>query len=84
MKHRFNPDAALYSVLWALLAIFAWQRAGLAAGILLSAGLFPIVMISSMVMLSRTGSFAAEQAVVQRLDQNLEATRFVRETRREV
>ncbi|GLU86673.1 hypothetical protein Kosp01_14190 [Kocuria sp. NBRC 114282] len=26
----------------------------------------------------------AEQAVVQRLDQNLEATRFVRETRREV
>ena len=63
MKHRLNLDALAYCILWAALAIFAWDRAGMAAGLLLSIGLFPIIMGTSMVLLARTGNFAAEQAV---------------------
>ncbi len=63
MRHRLNLDALAYCILWAALAIFAWQAAGMKAGLLLSIGLFPVIMLASALILSRTGSFAAEQAV---------------------
>ncbi len=44
MKHRINWDALVYSLLWALLAAVGFQVAGLKAGLLLSIGLFPIVI----------------------------------------
>ncbi len=63
MSHRLNLDALGYCVVWAALAIFAWDRAGTTAGLLLSIGLFPVIMLASALILSRTGSFAAEQTV---------------------
>ena len=63
MSHRLNLDALAYCVIWAALAIFAWDRAGTKAGLLVSLGLFPVIMRASATILSRTGNFAAEQAV---------------------
>ncbi len=60
---RFNLDAFLYCVAWAALAIAGWHVGGLRAGLLLSAGLFVIVMPASAIILSRSGSFKAERAV---------------------
>ncbi len=63
MIRRLNFDALLYCLAWAALAIFGLDRAGMKAGLLLSLGLFPVIMLASAAILSRTGSFAAEQAV---------------------
>jgi ABC-type long-subunit fatty acid transport system fused permease/ATPase subunit len=60
---RLNLDALLYCVVWALLAILGWRVGGLRLGMLLSAGLFIIVMPASALILSRTGSFKAERVV---------------------
>ncbi|HEY0445195.1 MAG TPA: hypothetical protein VGD19_01955 [Allosphingosinicella sp.] len=43
--------------------MIGWRLAGMKAGLLLSVGLFLLVMPSSALILSRTGSFAAERAV---------------------
>jgi hypothetical protein len=60
---RINVDALLYCVAWAALAIVGWERGGLRLGLLLSAGLFLIVMPTSALILTRTGNFKAERAV---------------------
>lgn len=60
---RFNLDAALYCIAWAALAFAGWNVGGLRAGLLLSAGLFLVVMPSSAFILSRTGSFKKERIV---------------------
>ena len=60
---RLNLDALLYCVLWVGLALLGWRLAGIRAGLLLSVGLFLIVMPMSAIILSRTGSFKAERTV---------------------
>ena len=60
---RFNLDALLYCLAWAALAIFAWRIGGILLGLLLSAGLFVVVMPASAVILSRTGNFRLERGV---------------------
>lgn len=63
MKPTFYPEAFAYCIAWVALAIFGWHAAGLIAGLILSIGLFPLIMGSSLLILTRTGSFAAEQTV---------------------
>jgi hypothetical protein len=60
---KLNVEALVYSVVWGLLAVISWQVAGLKAGILLSVGLFLVVMPASAIILSRTGNFALERGV---------------------
>jgi hypothetical protein len=60
---RLNVDALIYCIAWAALAIAGWHYSGLRAGLLLSAGLFLIVMPASAVILSRTGNFRLERGV---------------------
>ncbi len=60
---RFNLDAFLYCVVWAALAVAGWTVGGLRLGLLLSAGLFVIVMPLSALILTRTGNFRTERAV---------------------
>jgi len=60
---RFNLDALIYCVAWAALAILGWHLAGLKAGLLLSVGLFLIVMPMSAIILSRTGNFGLERGI---------------------
>ncbi len=60
---RFNLVAFLYCVAWAALAIAGWNVGGLRLGLLLSAGLFVIVMPLSALILTRTGNFRTERAV---------------------
>jgi hypothetical protein len=60
---RPNADALIYCIAWVALAVAGWRYAGLKAGLLLSVGLFLVVMPASALTLSRTGSFAVERAV---------------------
>jgi hypothetical protein len=60
---RFNLDALLYCIAWAALATIGWHVAGLRAGLLLSVGLFLLVMPMSALILSRTGNFRLERGV---------------------
>lgn len=63
MNSRLHLEALAYCILWAALAVFGWDRLGLKAGLLLSVGLFLIVMPASALILSRTGNFALERGV---------------------
>ena len=60
---RFNLDAFVYCIVWAALAIFAWNAVSHRAGLIASVGLFLIVMPASAIVLSRTGSFKLESAI---------------------
>jgi hypothetical protein len=60
---RLNLEALVYSLAWGVLAVIGWQVAGLKAGILLSVGLFLIVMPTSAIVLSKTGNFALERGI---------------------
>ena len=60
---RLNLDALLYCLAWAALALAGWHVGGLKAGLLLTAGLFLIVMPVSALVLSRSGNFAAERSI---------------------
>jgi len=60
---RLNVDALCYCLAWAALAIVGWRIAGIRAGLLLSAGLFVVVMPATALILSRTGSFGKERIV---------------------
>ena len=60
---RPNLDALAYCLAWVGLALLGWRLAGIRAGLLLSVGLFLIVMPASALILSRTGSFRAERTV---------------------
>lgn len=57
------PEAALFCLAWAALAIVGWQVSGWVAGILLSVGLFVLIMPATAFVLTRTGSFGRERAV---------------------
>ncbi len=60
---RLNIDALAYCILWAALAILGWRVGGLKIGLLLSVGLFLIVMPTSALILARTGNFTAERTL---------------------
>ena len=60
---RLHVEALVYCIAWAALAILGLNMAGIKAGLLLSVGLFLIVMPTSALILSRTGSFALERGV---------------------
>ena len=60
---KLYPEALLYCILWVALAVagavlFDWR-----IGLLLSVGLFLIIMPASALTLSKTGNFALERAV---------------------
>jgi hypothetical protein len=58
-----KAEALTYSLVWAALAFAGWHFAGLAAGLLLSVGLFLIVMPTSALVLTRSGNFNLERGV---------------------
>jgi hypothetical protein len=63
LSGKLHLEALIYCVVWAALAFYGFDRLGWKGGAALSIGLFAIVMPASMVILSRTGSFALERAV---------------------
>ena len=60
---KLYPEALAFCIVWSLLAIWGWSALGFRAGLLLSVGLFLIIMPSSALILSRTSNFALEKAV---------------------
>jgi hypothetical protein len=60
---KIYPEALLFCILWAALAVAGFALAGWQAGALLSAGLFVLIMPASALILTRTGNFAAERTV---------------------
>ena len=58
-----KSDALAYCIAWAALAFAGWHFSGLVAGLLLTAGLFLIVMPTSALLLTRTGNFVLERSV---------------------
>ena len=60
---RLNIDALIYCLVWAALAIAGWKLVDHRAGLLLSVGLFLIVMPTSAFVLSRTGNFNLERGI---------------------
>jgi hypothetical protein len=60
---KLYPEALLFCVLWAALAIWGGLELGWKAGAALTLGLFILIMPTSALILSRTGSFQAERAV---------------------
>ena len=60
---RLHVEALVYCIAWAALAILGLNLGGIKAGLLLSVGLFLIVMPTSALVLSRTGNFALERGV---------------------
>lgn len=63
MSGKLHLEALIYCVVWAALAFYGFDQLGWKGGAALSIGLFAVVMPASMVILSRTGSFALERAV---------------------
>jgi hypothetical protein len=60
---KLYPEALLFCVLWVALAIYGGLELGWKAGAVLTLGLFILIMPTSAIILSRTGSFQAERAV---------------------
>jgi hypothetical protein len=60
---RLYPEALLFCILWAALAVAGFALVGWQAGALLSVGLFMLIMPASALILTRTGNFAAERIV---------------------
>jgi hypothetical protein len=60
---KLYPEALLFCVLWAALAIWGGLELGWKAGAALTLGLFILIMPASALILSRTGSFKLERAV---------------------
>ena len=60
---KLYPEALAFCILWSLLAIWGWSMLGLTAGLLLSVGMFLIVMPTSALILSHTSNFGLERAV---------------------
>jgi hypothetical protein len=60
---KIYPEALLFCILWAALAVAGFALVGWQAGALLSVGLFMLIMPSSALILTRTGNFAAERIV---------------------
>jgi hypothetical protein len=60
---RLYPEALLFCLLWAALAIYGGLEVGWKAGAALTLGLFILIMPASALILSRTGNFALERGV---------------------
>lgn len=60
---RLYPEALLFCILWAGLAIYGGLEMGWKAGAALTLGLFILIMPTSALILSRTGSFSIERGV---------------------
>jgi hypothetical protein len=60
---KLYPEALLYCVLWAALAIYGGLELGWKAGAVLTLGLFILIMPTSALILSRTGSLSLERGV---------------------
>lgn len=60
---KLYPEALLFCVLWAALAIWGGLELGWKAGAALTLGLFVLIMPTSALVLSRTGSFSLERGV---------------------
>jgi hypothetical protein len=60
---KLYPEALLFCILWAALAMFGWVRVGWQAGAALTIGLFAIIMPASALTLTKTGNFNLERAV---------------------
>ena len=60
---RLYPEALLFCILWAALAIAGWAWIDWKAGVALSIGLFAVIMPASALTLQRTGNFATERLV---------------------
>jgi hypothetical protein len=60
---KLYPEALLFCLVWAGLAIYGGLNAGWKAGAALTLGLFIVIMPASAFVLSRTGNFAIERAV---------------------
>jgi len=60
---KLYPEALAFCVAWAALAIWGGLQLGWKAGAALTLGLFIVLMPASALILSRTGSFAAERTV---------------------
>ena len=60
---RLYPEALLFCALWAALAIWGGLELGWKAGAVLTLGLFILIMPTSALILSRTGSFKLERGV---------------------
>jgi hypothetical protein len=60
---KIYPEALLFCILWAALAVAGFALVGWQAGALLSVGLFVLIMPASALILTRTGNFAAERIV---------------------
>jgi hypothetical protein len=58
---RLYPEALLFCLLWAGLAIWGGLELGWKAGAALTLGLFILIMPTSAAILSRTGSFSLER-----------------------
>ncbi|MGA9582133.1 MAG: hypothetical protein WBR13_09215 [Allosphingosinicella sp.] len=60
---KLYPEALLFCVVWAALAIWGGLELGWKAGAALTLGLFILIMPASALILSRTGSFSLERGV---------------------
>jgi hypothetical protein len=60
---KLYPEALAFCIVWSLLAIWGWSLLGVTAGLLLSVGLFAIIMPTSALILVRTSNFGLERAV---------------------
>jgi hypothetical protein len=60
---KIYPEALVFCILWALLAVGGWALIGWKTGIALSVGLLLVIMPVSAVILSRTGNFRLERIV---------------------
>jgi hypothetical protein len=60
---RLYPEALAFCVLWSVLAIYGGLELGWKAGAALTLGLFILIMPTSALILSRTGSFSLERGV---------------------
>jgi hypothetical protein len=60
---KLYPEALAFCLVWAGMAIWGGLELGWKAGAALTLGLFILIMPTSALILSRTGSFAAERAV---------------------
>lgn len=60
---KLYPEALLFCAIWAALAIWGGLELGWKAGATLTLGLFILIMPTSAMILSRTGSFSLERGV---------------------
>ena len=60
---KIYPEALAFCVLWAALAVAGFALLDWKAGVILSVGLFMLIMPASAIILSRTSNFALERAV---------------------